>query len=305
MNEITKVGFDYEMIANKITRKEVKHHETEIKKCFTEAHCKLINAGIHLANVKNLLEHGLFMDWVNQVFGMEYRTAKRYMEVAENFPIIDNLSIMNFQKSALYALAAPSIPEEAREEAIEIAQAGEIVTHAKAKEIVAKHTPPKPELNQPSGRADDTDHTDTAFPEDPQIDAPPEVDGYGRPAQKFVEETHEVINPHLPDETPEVVTTLKDLSQAEEDALSPEEWLAMLPLYQKLIDEGMRLETFTNAALSWRKVRKTYQALRREVRACEGYNSPDMYAVKMRSAISMPHPKEWRFSRGAVGGFLL
>jgi hypothetical protein len=46
---------------------------------------------------------------------------------------------LNFAASALYLLSAPSTPESAREEAIDRAEAGEVMTHAKAKAIIAAH----------------------------------------------------------------------------------------------------------------------------------------------------------------------
>jgi len=42
------------------------------------------------------------------------------------------------QPSAAYLLAAPSVPDEAREKAVEKAEAGEEITFATAKEIVAE-----------------------------------------------------------------------------------------------------------------------------------------------------------------------
>jgi hypothetical protein len=42
------------------------------------------------------------------------------------------------QHSAAYFLAAPSVPDEAREKAVEKAEAGEEITFAAAREIVAE-----------------------------------------------------------------------------------------------------------------------------------------------------------------------
>jgi hypothetical protein len=78
--------------------------------------------------VKERLEHGEFQEWVEGNFSWAMRSATRMMEVAENFKSV-NLSDLDFAPSALYALAAPSTPESAREEAIQKAESGGTVTH--------------------------------------------------------------------------------------------------------------------------------------------------------------------------------
>ena len=59
------------------------------------------------------------------------------MSVAEKFKS-EKIADLNFQPSAAYLLAAPSVPDEAREKAVEKAEAGEEITFAAAKEIVAE-----------------------------------------------------------------------------------------------------------------------------------------------------------------------
>jgi hypothetical protein len=65
------------------------------------------------------------------------RSAQNFMSVAEKFKsaIIADLPI---QPSAAYLLAAPSVPDEAREKAVKKAEAGEGITFATAREIVAE-----------------------------------------------------------------------------------------------------------------------------------------------------------------------
>ena len=64
--------------------------------------------------------------------------AHRFMNVSSNFNF-DNLSKLDFAPSALYLLAAPSTPEQARTEALTLAESGEKITHTKAKEIANRH----------------------------------------------------------------------------------------------------------------------------------------------------------------------
>jgi hypothetical protein len=60
------------------------------------------------------------------------------MAVAEGFGKRKLISDLQIDPTAAYLLAAPSAPDEARETAVERAEAGERVTTAVAKEILAK-----------------------------------------------------------------------------------------------------------------------------------------------------------------------
>jgi len=80
--------------------------------------------------------------------------AQNFMSVAERFgvksAIIADLTI---QPTAAYLLAGPSVPDEAREKAVERAEAGEQITTAVAKEIVAetrKKKRPRRQKSQPA-----------------------------------------------------------------------------------------------------------------------------------------------------------
>ena len=59
------------------------------------------------------------------------------MSVAERFKS-GNFSQLPIQPSAAYLLAAPAVPDEARQLAVEKAEAGEEITFTAAKEIVAE-----------------------------------------------------------------------------------------------------------------------------------------------------------------------
>jgi hypothetical protein len=59
------------------------------------------------------------------------------MSVAEKFKSA-RIADLPIQPSAAYFLAAPSVPNEAREKAVEKAEAGEEITFATARDIVAE-----------------------------------------------------------------------------------------------------------------------------------------------------------------------
>jgi hypothetical protein len=60
------------------------------------------------------------------------------MTVVEQFGKTAKIAKLPIQPSAAYFLAAPSVPDEARQAAVEKAEAGEEITVAAAKEIVAE-----------------------------------------------------------------------------------------------------------------------------------------------------------------------
>ena len=98
----------------------------------------LIDIGQSLIEVKNRLEHGQFYLWLETEFSWTYRTANRFMNVAEKFEP-EQLLDLNILPSALYELSAPSIPEAAREEALYRAEQGEKINLDVAKKIKGKH----------------------------------------------------------------------------------------------------------------------------------------------------------------------
>lgn len=98
----------------------------------------IIQVGFDLAKVKAVLGHGSFYRWLADEFGWTERTAENYMAVAERFgsnsEIISDLTIL---PTAAYLLARPSVPQEARDAAVRRARKGELITLARAQEIVA------------------------------------------------------------------------------------------------------------------------------------------------------------------------
>lgn len=94
----------------------------------------IVEIGKHLNQAKELLR-GQFMDWLSAEFGWEYRTARRYMNVAERLDGL-NLEAANVGPSALYLLAEPSTPEEVVEAVAPALEAGEPVTHKDVREAV-------------------------------------------------------------------------------------------------------------------------------------------------------------------------
>lgn len=146
MTTLNLTTFDYESL-DTTTRLSVQKATHDIRVAMRMTARSIIVIGERLIDVKRLLGHGQFMAWLDVEFEMAERTARNYMAVAETFgdsfksaTVADSISA-----KALYMLSSGSTPESAREEAIQIAEAGEHVTATKAKQIIAAHKPTAPE----------------------------------------------------------------------------------------------------------------------------------------------------------------
>jgi hypothetical protein len=115
----------------------------------------LIEAGQGLLAVKKMLPHGQFLPWIEAEFGWTDRTARRLMEVADQFGSkSDIMSDLHITTTALYHLAAPSTPFAARQIAIDRATAGERITPAVATQIIAsvRRASSRKQKLRPTGR---------------------------------------------------------------------------------------------------------------------------------------------------------
>jgi hypothetical protein len=140
--EVLRQQFDYSALDLE-QRVVVQQRVSEIKALVQQNVQTTIEIGQKLIEIKARLGHGHWGQWLEAEFGWSRDTAEDLMQAARTFG--QNPKISEFDRSALYLLSSPSVPESAREEAIALAEAGERVTHAKAKEIVNEHkAPPKP-----------------------------------------------------------------------------------------------------------------------------------------------------------------
>ena len=150
--------FDYGVLDVE-TRIVVQQRTSEIKERIQRSAQGIIEIGARLSEVRSRLEGNSFDGWLKTEFDWSRRTAYNFIGVHEQFGRA-NFAQLDIAASALYLLAAPSTPPEAREEAIERAEAGEKITHQVAQQIVVEHKPPKPAAPIPSlppdfGRAQD------------------------------------------------------------------------------------------------------------------------------------------------------
>ncbi len=135
--ELVVVGFNYDLVETKIAE-QARSTADRIRERLTKTLEDLIAVGNDLLAVKEALPHGQFGAWLRAEFGWAERTARNFMSVAEHFGKTARVAELTIDATAAYLLAAPSTPDEARQTAVERAEAGEHVTTAVAKEIVAE-----------------------------------------------------------------------------------------------------------------------------------------------------------------------
>jgi Protein of unknown function (DUF3102) len=90
----------------------------------------VIEIGRRLTESKKLCGHGNWLPWLEREFGWEDRTALNFMQVHAMVGKSEKFADLSLPVSGLYLLAAPSTPEEVRDEVAIRAAAGEKITVA-------------------------------------------------------------------------------------------------------------------------------------------------------------------------------
>ncbi len=127
--------FDYEQLDTE-TRIVVQQRTGEIKGVMKRTAQDIIEIGEKLIEVKDRLPHGSFGGWLEIEFKWSVRTAQKYMSIADAFSNTKSSSDLSMSFETMAYLAAPSTPDDVRQQAIERAEAGDRITHSEAKQMV-------------------------------------------------------------------------------------------------------------------------------------------------------------------------
>jgi hypothetical protein len=128
------VTFDYEALDDE-TRSFVQQKAAETHVYLKRTTEAIIQIGQNLLLVKQRLEHGYFMAWLQAEFGLTYQTARNYMRVAERLG--DNVKIiLTLPSYVLYLPAQPSTSQSIIEQ------------------VEAGHLPPTPEAIKAARQAE-------------------------------------------------------------------------------------------------------------------------------------------------------
>lgn len=96
----------------------------------------IIEIGIRLIAVKSHLQHGEWLPWLDREFGWSNATAYNFIGAAEAFGKLPTVGSLPIDAGALYLLAGPTVPEPAREKAVEKAEKGGRITKAEAEKLI-------------------------------------------------------------------------------------------------------------------------------------------------------------------------
>jgi hypothetical protein len=95
----------------------------------------VIEIGRRLSESKQLCGHGNWLPWLEREFGWTDDTALNHMRCAD-LAESRNFRDLSLPVSGLYLLAAPSTPEEARQQVIERAESGERLSVKDVKKLI-------------------------------------------------------------------------------------------------------------------------------------------------------------------------
>lgn len=137
--DMSMTAFDYGALDVE-TRIVVQQRTSEIKERIQRSAQGIIEIGARLDEVRARLDFGSFDGWLKTEFDWSRRTAYNFIGVHEQFGRA-NFAQLDIAASALYLLAAPSTPPEARQEALDLAATGKKITHQAAQQLIAQHKP--------------------------------------------------------------------------------------------------------------------------------------------------------------------
>ena len=93
----------------------------------------IFEIGRDLVDVKNKLDHGVFQHWVQSELGISSRTAQNFMNAADRLGSKSEI-ISHLPLTVVYALAAPSMPDDVRDALLKLAENGDLITETMVKE---------------------------------------------------------------------------------------------------------------------------------------------------------------------------
>lgn len=146
MSAVIEAGFDYSDI-DEVKRNDVRKAAERIKVRMERTVQDIIEIGIDLNKVKASLGHGHFIHWLEAEFGMSENTARNFMRVASVYGS-KSATVADLPARALYELAAPSTPQEVRDQVEELVLDGEKVTVSDIKAMKEQFASERKSLKQ-------------------------------------------------------------------------------------------------------------------------------------------------------------
>ena len=127
--------FDYDSIPDR-DREKVRNAATIIRARSGTSVGMMIEVGVELREIKDILRHGEFLQWMRLELPWSSRTVERLVRLAVLQPIIDRVS--NLALTTLYAITAKNLPEQAQADIFARLEAGPRLTDDQIAEIIKK-----------------------------------------------------------------------------------------------------------------------------------------------------------------------
>jgi hypothetical protein len=128
-------SFDYGAIAPGIAAK-LQAQATRIRARITKSTKDIVEIGRELLAVKQQLEHGQFLLWVEAEIGISARSAQHYMDAARLAE--KSATVAYLQPATVYRLAAKSVPPEVVTEVVSMVEAGENISDAAVNAMISE-----------------------------------------------------------------------------------------------------------------------------------------------------------------------
>ncbi|MEL4894535.1 diguanylate cyclase domain-containing protein [Crocosphaera sp. Alani8] len=136
--------FNYQRL-NPQLRDRIQELTVDIKNRLRRCAQDIYIIGYNLCQIKQQLKHGEFRIWLKTEFDWSVSAANKFMHVSQRF-CLDDLEEVEISPSALYVLAAPSTPQEVRNQALIKAKQGQTITFSFAKQLLKDNQNKPPEL---------------------------------------------------------------------------------------------------------------------------------------------------------------
>jgi hypothetical protein len=128
--------FDYTLLES-ADAADLRARAIRLRGLMTKSTTDMINIGVELLAIRDLLDHGQFKNWVEREVDVDVRTVQVYMSIARLAEGKSEL-ISLLSPSTARLLAAKSAPTEIIEQVIARASSGEIVHHVVVKDLISE-----------------------------------------------------------------------------------------------------------------------------------------------------------------------
>jgi len=218
----------------------------------------MIEIGEELVEAKKEIQpykEGGFKGWVETQVGITERYAYALINSYEHFGKTEIISVSRFVNTAMLLLSAPSVPQEARDEAIQRAEAGEKINVKLAKEIIEAQF-----ARQQAEEAEQQAHAEALLAQQEIANLTQRIEALQNEMASFVQPEVEIREVEKEVISPETTATLEKLR------------LQVQELTEQKKNLSKRVEQLSDEINTWRESHEAERERElREVRICQNW----------------------------------